>query len=166
MLLAQKNNFAILYHIFRGPEHSFYPIKDKAALQRIWMVCAVSSIHVCKTQPSLPELVPALLFQPDSRGSALACPARCISARLAPAPVCSYSTISVGKKGGSLKVWEWSGGGWGFWVRKKVNFLVLSKLDRDFFKLHEKMPSKAKYKVYFLIICNLDYPCHNSLPSE
>lgn len=64
MLLAQKNNFAILYHIFRGPEHSFYPIKDKAALQRIWMVCAVSSIHVCKTQPSSQNLSLPFSFSP------------------------------------------------------------------------------------------------------
>lgn len=56
---------------------------------------------------------------------------------------CSCSIISVGKKGGSVRV------GVGVSSEREVRFYVLSKLDTAFFRPKEKMPSKAKYKVCF-----------------
>lgn len=72
--------------------------------------------------------------------------------------------MSMVKKGQPESVSGNRGGGGYLELEKEV--LGVSKLDKVFFRNKEKMPSKAKYKVYFFIIHNLEYSCHNSLPPE
>lgn len=72
------------------------------------------------------------------------------------------------------RLWAGKGAAWRCDSEQGVVGVELEKRERGFrfsvnyiskkVRSKEKMPSKAKYKVYFLIIHNLDYPCHNSLP--
>lgn len=100
---------------------------------------------------------------PDPHNPALVCLTNsCLQGR--PWPMCSYMSC-LGKKGPPervrMKRWQRVSG-----VRARGEVLGFSKVDKAFFRPKEKRPSKARYKVYFLITHNLECSCHNSLPPE